>query len=69
MNEQFDFLDLLTLASFALQIQNQNEIIGIKDVQREADRAVDAINAHLAEQDAKLSKILEVVYEIDREIV
>lgn len=63
------WLDFLTIVSVLLQVQNQNDIVGIRDVQKEVDRAIDTINTHLAEQDTKLSKILEVLYEIDREIV
>lgn len=68
MNE-YSWLDFLTIVSVLLQVQNQNDIVGIRDVQKEVDRAIDTINTHLAEQDTKLAKILEVLYEIDREIV
>ena len=61
MNEQLDFLDILTLLSFVLQLQNQNNIIGIRDVQKEVDRAIGEIHAHLEMQDEKLNAIIEGV--------
>ena len=58
-----EFLDILTIISFILQIQNQDKLIGIQDVQREVDRAIGEIHAHLELQDGKLDKILEELYE------
>ena len=58
-NKQLDFLDILSLISFAIQLQNQGNIIHISDVQNEVDRAVDKINEHLVEQDRKLNLIME----------
>ena len=58
-NKQLDFLDILNLISFAIQLQNQGNIIHISDVQNEVDRAVDKINEHLVEQDRKLNLIME----------
>ena len=65
-----DFLDFLTVLSFVLQIQNQDKLIGIQDVQREVDRAIGEIHAHLEVQDAKIDRILEVIQnETDSEII
>ena len=58
MNQQFELLDILTIISFMLQLQNQQNIIGIQDVQREVDRAIGEIHAHLERQDEKLDKLL-----------
>ena len=60
-----DLLDVLTIASFLLQIQNQSNIIGISDVQAEVNRAVGEIHKHLEAQDAKLNTIMEKVNEIE----
>lgn len=57
-----EFLDLLSIASFILQVQTQSHVVGLSDVQGEVNRAVDAINAHLREQDAKINRILEALY-------
>ena len=59
-----EFLDILTLISFVLQVQNQQNIIGISDVQREVNRAVEDIHRHLQAQDEKLERILN--YEADK---
>ena len=58
MNEQLDVLDILTILSFAIQLENQKNIIGIADVQKEVNRAVEDIHQHLADQDNKLSELL-----------
>ena len=57
-NGQFEFLDILTIMSFALQIENQSHLIGITDVQNEVNRAVTEIHAHLEEQDRMLKLLL-----------
>lgn len=59
MNENLSFLDLLTIMSFALQIQNQAHIIDLADVQDEINKAVADIHGHLKEQDEKLERILK----------
>ena len=63
MNQQQEFgiLDLLTLISFAIQLENQKNIIGIQDVQSEVDRAIDLLNDHLQSQDEKINKIMEAL--------
>lgn len=62
MND-LDFLDMLTIISFWIQIQNQQNIVGIKDVQHEVDRAIDEIHRHLESQDEKIDTILEALNE------
>ena len=58
-NKQFEFLDILTILSFALQVENQSNIIGLSDVQNEVNRAVEEIHRHLEEQDRILKILLE----------
>ena len=60
-NNQLGLLDILTIISFALQVQNQGNIINIKDVQNEVDRAIDKLNEHLEVQDNKINKIMEAL--------
>lgn len=61
-NEQgFEFLDILTILSFAIQMQNQSKIFGISDIQKELQKVVGEIHAHLETQDDKIDKILEVL--------
>lgn len=64
-----DLLDLLTILSFALQVQNQSNIVGISDVQEEVNRAVSEIHAHLEEQDKNIKTILEVLNGTDKKAV
>ena len=61
MNEggQFELLDILTILSFALQLENQGKIIRITDIQNEVNRAVSEIHGHLEEQDRMLKLLLE----------
>ena len=63
MSENLEALDLLTVLSFVLQLQNQGQIIDIRDIQRDNDRAVKEIHAHLEEQDKNINRILEVLNE------
>ena len=52
MQNDLDFLDIITVLSFVLQLNNRN-------VQADIDRAVDDIHQHLKEQDEKLNILLE----------
>ena len=45
-NKQFELLDILTILSFALQIENQGNIIGLKDVQNEVNRRLGYSKRH-----------------------
>lgn len=60
-NQQFGILDLLTIISFVIQVENQKDIVGIQDVQSEVDRAIDLLNEHLERQDDKINKIMEAL--------
>lgn len=62
MNENnFNFLDLLTIISIVIQIQNQKDIAKASDIQNEIDKAVDLINEHLQMQDKKINEILRIL--------
>ena len=67
--QQLDFLDVLSIISFAITIENQNKLIGIQDVQKEVDRALEELHKHLEMQDQKIDKILEVLYDHYKETV
>ena len=60
-DSEIKFLDILTIISFALQMQNQSKIFGIGDVQEELQNVVDEIHAHLENQDKKIDEILGVL--------
>lgn len=63
MNEskQLDFIDLLSIMSFAISIMNFDENISQSDLADSADKLLNEIHSHLQEQDEKLDKILEVL--------
>lgn len=52
MRDNFEFLDVITVLSFILQLNNNG-------MQSEIDKAVDDIHRHLKEQDDKVNQILE----------
>lgn len=61
MNEEFELLDLLTVLSFIMQVQNQSKLFGISDIQEDNNRVAEEIHQHLQQQDEKINKILELI--------
>lgn len=61
MNEEFELLDLLTVLSFIMQVQNQSKLFGINDIQEDNNRVAEEIHQHLKRQDEKINKILELI--------
>lgn len=61
LNNQFDVLDLLSIMSFAIQMENQKNIVSIKDIQHEVDAAVDNIHQHLENQDKKIDYLISLL--------
>lgn len=55
------FLDILTILSFVLQLQNQSKIFGLQEVQNDNNRVAQEIHKHLESQDEKIDRILEVL--------
>jgi len=73
-NGEFTFLDILGIMSFLIGIQNLDYNITQEDMDnttRKLDYAlrkeVEEIHQHLQEQDDKIDKILEVLYEKNKE--
>lgn len=66
MND-LDFLDILSIISFSIQMENQKNIIRLSDVQDEVNRAVEDIHKHLMKQDEILRR-LESKYDNSRDI-
>ena len=62
-----DFLDILTIISFSIQMENQKNIIRMNDVQDEVNKAVEDIHKHLMKQDEILRR-LESKYDNTRDI-
>lgn len=58
---EFELLDLLTVLSFIMQVQNQSKLFGISDIQEDNNRVAEEIHQHLRQQDEKINKILELI--------
>lgn len=61
--QNYSLLDIITILSFMLQMQNQSHIIDIKDIQEELQKVQSKIDSHLQIQDDKIDKILEHIKE------
>ena len=59
--EQWDFLDILSLISFALQVETLGNTFSIEDIQKDNDRIMQELHGHLEGQDRKIDMILEVL--------
>lgn len=46
-NQNFEFLDVLTIVSFIMQLQNQSKLFGLHDVQDDNNRVAKEIHAHI----------------------
>ncbi len=64
-NQNFEFLDILVILSFAMQMQNQSKLVDMPGVQNELQKAVNDIHRHLEKQDEKINKVMEAL-EIER---
>lgn len=64
MNEkkQLDFLDVLSLISFALQIKTVENTFTIEDIQQDNDRIMQELHKHMEEQDKKINEIWEALH-------
>ena len=67
-NGQLDFLDLISIASFVIALQNLDINVTQEDAQNlqrelseKTDLLLNEIHKHLEEQDVKLSKILKEI--------
>lgn len=56
--QNYSFLDVITILSFMLQLQNQDKLFDINDVQRELQKVQAKIDSHLQIQDDKIDAIL-----------
>lgn len=60
-NGEMTFLDIISLMSFMVGIQNLDMNITQEDVQNTADQILREIHSHLEEQDEKINQILEML--------
>ena len=61
--QNYSFLDVITILSFMLQLQNQDKLFDINDVQRELQKVQARLDAHLQIQDDKIDQILAYIKE------
>lgn len=57
--QNYSFLDVITILSFMLQLQNQDKLFDIKDVQKELQKVQNQIDTHLQIQDDKIDLIMK----------
>lgn len=66
MNKRsYNFLDMLSILSFTMQLINQQQLLTLSDMKRSNNQMLTEIHRHLQEQDEKLNKILEYLHETD----
>ena len=61
--QNYSFLDVVTILSFILQMQNQGKLFDMNDVQRELQKVTDKIDTHLQIQDDKIDAIIAYLKE------
>lgn len=61
--QNYSFLDVITILSFMLQLQNQGKLFDINDIQRELQKVQDRIDTHLQIQDDKIDAIIAYLKE------
>ena len=59
MSNNQNFLDVLSIISFAIGLANYEENVDQSAMSETVNAAVEDIHQHLREQDVKLSKIME----------
>lgn len=57
-NSKLELLDILTIVSFVMQLQNQSKSFDLHDIQNDNERVAEEIHQHLKTQDEKIDKIL-----------
>lgn len=57
-NQNFELLDILTIVSFCMQLQNQAKIVDLHEIQDDNNRIAQDIHAHLEQQDKKINRIM-----------
>lgn len=65
-SNQLEFLDMLSVLSFALQLTNQRIFVSMTDIHNDNDRVLKDIHQHLEKQDKKLDEIWRLLHEADR---
>lgn len=69
-NGEFTFIDIISLISFYVGLENYASNISQEDVQQVAENILNEIHDHLQTQDEKLNLIIEVLkHESNQETV
>ena len=63
MDGELTFIDIVSLISFWVGLENYASNISQEDVQKTADAILNEIHAHLEMQDNKIEHIIEVLHE------
>ena len=65
MNREYDFLDIISIASFLISLQNLDLNVSAEDIGKTSneiierlEKDIDDIHGHLSVQDAKLNVIM-----------
>lgn len=62
-SQQLDFIDLLNIMALVVGVANYSENISQEQLQENLNEVVSDIHRHLEQQDAKLSRILDLLAE------
>jgi len=60
-NGELTFLDIVTIVSFMVALENLDENIDQNQLAEQLNRVLAEVHSHLEEQDRKIDKILEVL--------
>lgn len=60
-NGEFTFIDIISLLSLGIALQNLDENIDQNQLSEQLNRVLAEVHSHLEEQDRKIDKILEVI--------
>ena len=58
MNEQLDFIDLLSIMSFCIGVMNLDLNVTADDIDKQTQTLLNEIHTHLEKQDNKIDEIL-----------
>ena len=61
MNEQLDFIDLLSIMSFCIGVMNLDLNVTAEDIDNQTQTLLNEIHTHLEEQDNKIDQILKEI--------
>lgn len=60
-NGEFTFIDIISLISLGIALQNLDENIDQNQLSEQLNRVLTEVHSHLEKQDRKIDKILEAI--------